>query len=516
MGYIINRYSGAILTTVEDGTVNLTTEVKLIGKNFAGYGEAQNENFLHLMESFANPTPPGKPLSGMIWYDSTVNKIKFYDGVRWRTTGSAEVSAVQPIGNVEGDFWWSSATNQLYTRSAEGEWVLIGPQTTALGTTQFVSREVLDNTNVSRSIIEAVLSDGITESTPLIIAESDFTIAPGEIDDTNFTTTGLVKKGITLADTDADGVSTNSIVWGTASNALRLGGLLPSDFIKSDDLSFDGEILISDVVLIGSDNQDGIIQNVADQTLIFKVNDGTELQKILTINLTGLIPGNDLTYDIGQGTINAFGNGDLTDQNRKWWRNIFADKFIGESSRSNTLRIVSDGFPDDPDFPSYRSAKRGPVANSIAARTAVDEMINNQVITAGALKATFFVGRATTAQYADLAEKYTVEQEWPVGTAMAVCAHEDHETGPAGASSIAIGVISENPAYLMNSESEGQAIALKGRVPVRVTGAVRKGQAIYAWDNGVCSTIATSALIGVALESNDNQEEKLVECVLKV
>jgi hypothetical protein len=79
MGYIINRYSGGILTVVEDGTVNVITEVKLVGKNFAGYGEAQNENFLHLMENFANPTPPGKPLSGMIWYDSTTNKIKFYD-----------------------------------------------------------------------------------------------------------------------------------------------------------------------------------------------------------------------------------------------------------------------------------------------------------------------------------------------------------------------------------------------------------------------------------------------------
>jgi hypothetical protein len=67
----------------------------------------------------------------------------------------------------------------------------------------------------------------------------------------------------------------------------------------------------------------------------------------------------------------------------------------------------------------------------------------------------------------------------------------------------------------MNSEAEGQAIALKGRVPVRITGAVRKGQPVYAWENGVCSTIATTALIGVALESNSNEGEKLVECVLK-
>jgi hypothetical protein len=68
----------------------------------------------------------------------------------------------------------------------------------------------------------------------------------------------------------------------------------------------------------------------------------------------------------------------------------------------------------------------------------------------------------------------------------------------------------------MNSESDGQAIALKGRVPVRVTGPVRKGQAVYAWNNGICSTIVTNALIGIALESNLLEDEKLVECVLKV
>lgn len=121
---------------------------------------------------------------------------------------------------------------------------------------------------------------------------------------------------------------------------------------------------------------------------------------------------------------------------------------------------------------------------------------------------------ATSAQYADLAEKYTTDQEYPVGTAM--CVGGEAETTAANSDCITIGVISENPAYLMNSESEGQAIGLKGRVPVRVKGAVRKGQAVYAWADGVCSTVATMGMVGVALESNDNDEEKLVECVLKV
>jgi len=74
----------------------------------------------------------------------------------------------------------------------------------------------------------------------------------------------------------------------------------------------------------------------------------------------------------------------------------------------------------------------------------------------------------------------------------------------------------EAPAYLMNVDADGQAIALKGRVPVRVKGAVQKGEAVYAWADGVASTVGTQGLVGIALESNNAVEEKLVECVLKV
>jgi hypothetical protein len=115
-----------------------------------------------------------------------------------------------------------------------------------------------------------------------------------------------------------------------------------------------------------------------------------------------------------------------------------------------------------------------------------------------------------------LAEKYTTENELPAGTAVAVCSHTGHEVEPASAQHFCIGVVSTNPAIMMNSEAEGQYIALKGRVPVRIKGAVKKGQPVYAMADGVCTTLATTALVGIALESNDSDDEKLVECVLKV
>jgi hypothetical protein len=132
---------------------------------------------------------------------------------------------------------------------------------------------------------------------------------------------------------------------------------------------------------------------------------------------------------------------------------------------------------------------------------------------------------ASQAQYADLAEKYTTSTgDLDPGTVVRVTIGPGNgdmdilpEVEPAMQDSIPVGVISTAPAYLMNADSEGQAVALKGRVPVKVTGAVTKGQAVYVDDNGHATASNTgSMMVGVALESNGDSDVKLVECVLKV
>ena len=114
MAYTINRYNNATLSTVEDGTLDQTTDLKLVGKNYAGYGEIQNENFVFLLENFGGANAPPKAISGQMWFDSGNSKLKFYDGTKWRTTGGAEVSASAPTGLKAGDFWWDTANEQLY------------------------------------------------------------------------------------------------------------------------------------------------------------------------------------------------------------------------------------------------------------------------------------------------------------------------------------------------------------------------------------------------------------------
>jgi len=78
MSYTIKHYNGTLLTTVADGTVDTSTDLTLIGKNYAGYGQSQNDNFVWLLENFANTTQPPNPLAGQVWFDSANLKLKFY------------------------------------------------------------------------------------------------------------------------------------------------------------------------------------------------------------------------------------------------------------------------------------------------------------------------------------------------------------------------------------------------------------------------------------------------------
>jgi len=149
-------------------------------------------------------------------------------------------------------------------------------------------------------------------------------------------------------------------------------------------------------------------------------------------------------------------------------------------------------------------------ANTIALRDAF-----------GDLTANVFKGTATSARYADLAEIYSTDKEYPVGTVMVVSQGEDSEcTASEYIGQKAIGVISENPAYLMNDEAEGQAVALKGRVPVRVYGPIKKGESLCAGIDGVAVSAESTSIIdykrpiAIALKTDLTYEEKLVECVI--
>jgi hypothetical protein len=121
----------------------------------------------------------------------------------------------------------------------------------------------------------------------------------------------------------------------------------------------------------------------------------------------------------------------------------------------------------------------------------------------------------TTATGADLAEKYTTDREYPVGTVLVVCTNEFREAEECQQRGARIlGVVSDNPGFLMNDSAPGQALALRGRVPVRVVGPISKGQTLIANNGGTAIAGDSITSFAIALKSDHTEDEKLVECVI--
>ena len=244
MSYSINRWNGTLLKTVADGTVDTSLDIKLIGKSYAGYGQAQNENFVHLLENFSNSVQPPSPLSGQIWFDSGNKKLKFYDGNKFRNAGGAEVGTTAPTGLSTGDFWFDSSSKQL--KAWDGTtFQLIGPQAvTGAATTQMQSVSVRDATGGTHAIIEAVNNGAVIFT---ISSDADFVL-----DNTANAIPGFTKirQGITLCYTNNDaqeGQKTSSHrFYGTSTNSDRLGGLTASNYIRSSNAGFSSLVNFSD------------------------------------------------------------------------------------------------------------------------------------------------------------------------------------------------------------------------------------------------------------------------------
>ena len=160
------------------------------------------------------------------------------------------------------------------------------------------------------------------------------------------------------------------------------------------------------------------------------------------------------------------------------------------------------------------------VDNNITSSRTNDDIVldpagTGKVAVIGNVSATEFQGIATSAQYADLAEIYVADKELVPGTVVVVGGEAEITTAGPDAQYLA-GVISTAPAYLMNSAVDGEAVALVGRVPVRVVGSINKGEAVFATYHGKASANGQGPIVGIALETNSDLDEKSVECLLKV
>ena len=161
MAYTIIRSNGTTLTTIQDGTINTTsTSLGLPGRNYAGYGQTLNTNFVRLTENFAYDTPPANPLKGQLWFNTTAGTLNVCptDGTTtissWLTLASTNSGGNTTLGNVvvTGNV---SANNFIASSTIVGDSITVrlatvsGTLTAAAGTITTASIPSLNSQSIT-------------------------------------------------------------------------------------------------------------------------------------------------------------------------------------------------------------------------------------------------------------------------------------------------------------------------------------------------------------------------------
>jgi len=219
MSYKLNKSDGELLVELADGIIDTTTtDITLVGKNYRGFGEFINENFIKMVENFAGTATPGKPLTGQLWYDTGEARLKLYDGNTFRTAGGPIVSNTRP-NMVAGDIWIDNENNKMYFFDGT-DLVLVGPDYDAgQGQTGFEVASVIDISARERVVLKIWIGGTLFG----VIAKEEFRLAgdnkipgfPDDADDIVIPRRQLYRQGFNLVDT-------NFIYRGTSQEALSL------------------------------------------------------------------------------------------------------------------------------------------------------------------------------------------------------------------------------------------------------------------------------------------------------
>lgn len=233
MSYLINKTTGELLITILDGTADgpdvnpgqNVADIDLFGKNYPLYGELQNENFIKLLQNFANATAPTNPLQGELWYDisSPGNFVlRVFNDSAWIPVTPVWVSATAPLTTQVGAQWWDSTNYQLNMFNGT-DWSLIGPAyKTPDGKSGTIVEKVLDTVAVTHTIIKFYHNNNV-----VAISSFDpmFTLSPAN-PIPGFSNIG---PGFTLA----TGVNDN-LFYGTVVNAQQLGNVAAINYSRND------------------------------------------------------------------------------------------------------------------------------------------------------------------------------------------------------------------------------------------------------------------------------------------
>ena len=541
MAYKINNTFGTLLVTLADGTIDVaTTDITLIGKGYAGFGEKLNENLVKLLENFNNTSAPSNKIQGQLWYDKTNNQLNVYTGAKFKPVGSTTNSASAPTNAVLGDLWFDTTNTQLYVYTGSA-WTLIGPTTVSgSGVTQVITESPEDNTGVKRSILKLVSNDTVVG----VVSNLAFTPSSTETLGAALVTAGFssVAQGIQLSSAVA------SVKFrGTATDSDALGGVAVANFLRSDgadtttgrlSIQSDDGIRLgggNDVTMSLSSDNFTIAQTTQDKDIIFTVNDGGSTKEALRITgSTGRIEHlrvGDLTVDgtntvLNTSTLSVEDN--IIELNRGVSSNSGMPNFTGlkvnrgetsSATEQNLYWVWDETFADDGTTihgnagGAWTAFKASQTDTELEAPTLID------------IRANIVHATSTSAQYADLAERYAADMQLAVGEVVMLGGAEEITRCDTDLCNKVFGVVSQSPAFLMNAQAGNNdshpMIALKGRVLVKIKGKGQAGDRIVSAGNGearIASIEECTAFntLGRLIKHKYNEDTALTECVIGV
>ena len=298
MPYIIN-YTDTVnkgTIVVADNTLNSETTLSFPGRGTTAYGQAVNENFLHILENFANTTAPLRPVEGQLWYDSTqgVDQLKVYDGTNWVASGGLKKASAAPAvaNSSAGDLWVNTESQQLYLFTGSA-WVLVGPDFSDGLLTGAQAQAIVGTDDITYNVLAIKVEDQ-----PVIIISSQSFIPKVSIKGFR---TGI-NPGMNIADEAIIGIQAlkyygtaekaEALVVGStsipASNFLRGNAASSTDYqlsIKSNDGI---KIGTAGQLSLGIDENTGVIQhNTAGSSIDIRMRSGNLTPTVISINSDG-------------------------------------------------------------------------------------------------------------------------------------------------------------------------------------------------------------------------------------
>lgn len=497
MAYTITNSDGTTLASIAPGTSDsITTSLTLVGKNFPGYGQFLNENFIQLLENFASGTAPAHPQEGQLWWDKSdsANKVlKVYMGsATWKRINGATSSASAPSTSFTaiGDLWWDSANAQLKVYNGS-TWTVIGPAFTATTGQSGAIADILSDGSTTHVVVKFLIDNKLAA---ILSKDVAFTPVPA-LTSSGFAT---INPGMNLADDNIGGTLIGLRYWGKANNAENLGGTAAGAFATYTGINpFTTAQTISNNngLTIGSSN-DLTLTIATGMTKISSVVNANDLN--LYANVSG-VQTKLLTVG-GDGNVKVFANTALGTTT-----SVATKKYVDDS-------IVNLGLGGSGGQTTF-SANVVPSANVSYDLGSTTGWWNN------------IYGTAIHARYADVAERFEADGPIAPGTVVELGGIKEITAVGQELSENILGVISTQAAYLMNSGAGSDLthppVAVSGRVPVRVIGTIRKGDRLVSAGNGLARAGARTEIspwnvIGRALTSKTTPGEGIIEATVKL